>query len=65
MCLLTEVIMLSPAATPRSTRSARAVRVSPVTATFMPCTSGPSASSRPGLRKAHGVFGGLGANRGS
>lgn len=55
---LTEDIMFSPAATDRATSSAREVAVSPVMAIFMPCTSGPPASARPGLRYAHGVLGG-------
>ncbi|MGK5558505.1 exonuclease domain-containing protein [Actinomadura kijaniata] len=42
---LTEVIMLSPAATPRATSSSRGARVSPVMAIFMPWTRGPPAPS--------------------
>lgn len=65
VCRLTEAIMFSPAATERPTSSARDVAVSPVMAIFIPCTSGPPGDSRPGLRKEHAVFGGLGANCGS
>ncbi|GGN48613.1 hypothetical protein GCM10012285_35860 [Streptomyces kronopolitis] len=65
VCRLTDVIMFSPAAADRATSSVRGMSVSPVTATFMPCASGPPGASRPGLRKEHGAFDCRGRNRGS
>lgn len=51
------VITFSPAATERATNSSREMPVSPVTAIFMPWTSGPPGVSRPGFRYGQGVLG--------